>query len=250
MRGRRCCTTSTSRSPCATSSSRPTESQLALRPALTSRAAPRSLAADADRPLRSHRFIAATHGSQIQVWQTPSNLAREFAPFILHRTYTGHYDDVLSIQWSADSRFFLTTSKDMTAKLYTLYPVEGYKPKTFSGHRDAVLAAYFSTDHKTVSSKPVCHRARRSLPTEADNLSRSRRRSTLSHATEPSSPGLPSLTRRMTRATTRTNPGGSRPTRTRRAPRTRPSRTTRSPTRAGVSSSATTSSRRGRKSRR
>lgn len=49
-------------------------------------------------------------------------------------------------------RFFLTTSKDMTAKLYTLYPVEGYRPKTFSGHRDAVLAAYFSQDHKTVRS--------------------------------------------------------------------------------------------------
>lgn len=40
----------------------------------------------------------------------------------------------------------------MTAKLYTLYPVEGYRPKTFSGHRDAVLAAYFSQDHKTVRS--------------------------------------------------------------------------------------------------
>ncbi|GAA5960716.1 hypothetical protein JCM3765_007302 [Sporobolomyces pararoseus] len=96
------------------------------------------------------KFIAVTHGSQIQVWHTPSHLAREFAPFNLHRTYTGHYDDVLSITWSADSRFFLTTSKDMTARLYTLYPVEGYRPKTFAGHRDQVLAAYFSKDHKTI----------------------------------------------------------------------------------------------------
>jgi len=39
----------------------------------------------------------------------------------------------------------------MTARLYTLYPVEGYRPKTFAGHRDHVLAAYFSKDHKTVS---------------------------------------------------------------------------------------------------
>ncbi|GAA6015060.1 hypothetical protein JCM11491_001645 [Sporobolomyces phaffii] len=96
------------------------------------------------------KFIAVTHGSQIQVWHTPSHLAREFAPFNLHRTYTGHYDDVLSITWSADSRFFLTTSKDMTARLYTLYPVEGYRPKTFAGHRDHVVAAYFSKDHKTI----------------------------------------------------------------------------------------------------
>ncbi|GAA5878597.1 hypothetical protein JCM16303_002136 [Sporobolomyces ruberrimus] len=96
------------------------------------------------------KFIAVTHGSQIQVWHTPSHLAREFAPFNLHRVYTGHYDDVLSITWSADSRFFLTSSKDMTARLYTLYPVEGYRPKTFAGHRDQVIAAYFSKDHKTI----------------------------------------------------------------------------------------------------
>lgn len=50
------------------------------------------------------KFIAVTHGSQVQVWRTPSHLVREFAPFVLHRTYTGHFDDVLSISWTADSR--------------------------------------------------------------------------------------------------------------------------------------------------
>jgi periodic tryptophan protein 2 len=50
------------------------------------------------------RFIAATHDSHVQVWKTPNHLIREFAPFELHRTYTGHHDEVLSIQWSADSR--------------------------------------------------------------------------------------------------------------------------------------------------
>ena len=39
----------------------------------------------------------------------------------------------------------------MTARLYTLHPVEGYKPKSFAGHRDVVLNAYFSEDEKTVS---------------------------------------------------------------------------------------------------
>lgn len=51
-----------------------------------------------------HRFIAVTHGSHIQVWQTPNHLAREFAPFNLHRTYTGPHDDVLTIQWASDSK--------------------------------------------------------------------------------------------------------------------------------------------------
>ena len=38
----------------------------------------------------------------------------------------------------------------MTARLFTLDPVEGFKPKTFAGHRDAVIHAYFSSDGKTV----------------------------------------------------------------------------------------------------
>lgn len=34
-------------------------------------------------------------------------LVREFAPFVLHRTYTGHHDEVLSVEWSKDSRCVL-----------------------------------------------------------------------------------------------------------------------------------------------
>lgn len=39
----------------------------------------------------------------------------------------------------------------MTARLFTLNPVEGFRPKTFAGHKDAVLGAYFSSDGTTVS---------------------------------------------------------------------------------------------------
>lgn len=39
----------------------------------------------------------------------------------------------------------------MTARLFTLDPVEGFRPKTFAGHRDLVINAYFSSDGKTVS---------------------------------------------------------------------------------------------------
>ncbi|KAF9530143.1 WD40-repeat-containing domain protein [Crepidotus variabilis] len=95
-------------------------------------------------------FIAVTHGAHIQVWNTPNHLVREFAPFNLHRTYTGHHDDVLSIEWSPDSKCFISTSRDMSARLFTLNPVEGFRPKTFAGHRDAVLGAYFASDGETI----------------------------------------------------------------------------------------------------
>lgn len=107
-------------------------------------------------PLRDAQFspdgqyLAVTHGAHVQVWRTPSVLVREFAPFILHRTYVGHFDDVLSITWSCNGRFFLTTSKDMSARLFSLDPVPGFRPKTFSGHRDAVLNGFFSLDERTI----------------------------------------------------------------------------------------------------
>ncbi|KAI5123252.1 hypothetical protein M0805_001341 [Coniferiporia weirii] len=96
------------------------------------------------------RFIAVTHDSHIQVWRTPNHLMREFAPFNLHRTYTGHHDEALSIEWSPDSKCFITTSRDTTARLFTLDPVEGFRPKTFAGHRDVLINAYFSSDAKTI----------------------------------------------------------------------------------------------------
>ncbi|EJD39599.1 putative WD repeat protein [Auricularia subglabra TFB-10046 SS5] len=96
------------------------------------------------------KYIAVTHDSHVQVWRTPNHMIREFAPFELHRTYTGHHDEVISIQWSSDSTCFITTSRDMTARLFTLNPLEGFRPKTFAGHKDLVLHAYFSADSKTV----------------------------------------------------------------------------------------------------
>ncbi|TFK22112.1 WD40 repeat-like protein [Coprinopsis marcescibilis] len=96
------------------------------------------------------KYIAVTHGPHVQVWCTPNHLVREFAPFNLHRTYTGHHDEVLSIRWSPDSRCFTTTSSDMTARLFTLDPLDGFRPKTFAGHRDAVVAAYFASDGETI----------------------------------------------------------------------------------------------------
>ncbi|KAI0918806.1 hypothetical protein AcV7_006932 [Taiwanofungus camphoratus] len=38
----------------------------------------------------------------------------------------------------------------MTARLFTLDPVEGFRPETFAGHKDIAIGAYFSADAKTV----------------------------------------------------------------------------------------------------
>ncbi|KAG6889411.1 hypothetical protein C0992_005333 [Termitomyces sp. T32_za158] len=38
----------------------------------------------------------------------------------------------------------------MTARLFTLDPLEGFRPKTFAGHKDSVLGAYFSADGTSI----------------------------------------------------------------------------------------------------
>lgn len=50
------------------------------------------------------KFFAISHNYGVQVWKTPSVLVREFAPFELYRTYTGHQGDVVGITWSKTGR--------------------------------------------------------------------------------------------------------------------------------------------------
>ena len=99
---------------------------------------------------------------RIEVWKTPSTpgsmdesaddaeAGLEFAPFVKYRQYVGHHDTVQNLEWSSDSRFFLSASKDLTARIWSLDPEEGFTPTTLSGHRTAVHAAWFSADQETI----------------------------------------------------------------------------------------------------
>ena len=90
------------------------------------------------------KYFAVTHENHVQVWGTPT-LQREFAPFVLHRTYTGHYDEVLCIDWACDSESFITGSRDLTARIYSLNPQPGY-PALLGGHREPVIAAFLAEE--------------------------------------------------------------------------------------------------------
>ncbi|KDO23505.1 hypothetical protein SPRG_11427 [Saprolegnia parasitica CBS 223.65] len=106
-------------------------------------------------PVRALRFspddkyIAVTHGAKIQVWKAPG-LKREFAPFVHHRTYGGHHGDVLTVEWSPDSKFFLSSAKDLSVRLWSITPYPTFTPYSFVGHRDVVMGAFFSEDGSTV----------------------------------------------------------------------------------------------------
>ncbi|KAJ1930134.1 U3 snoRNP protein, partial [Linderina macrospora] len=95
------------------------------------------------------KYFAVGLGRKIEVWRSPG-YTREFAPFELHRRYGGHYDDITQISWSPDSRFFLTSSKDMATKIYSVDPIEGFTPTTLTGHRYAVVGSWFTNDMRAI----------------------------------------------------------------------------------------------------
>jgi periodic tryptophan protein 2 len=104
----------------------------------------------------SGTHFAAAFDRQIEVWHTPDTPdtsvqgGLEFAPFVKHRTYTGHYDEVTSLQWAGDSRFFLSTSKDLTSRVWSLNPESEFVPTVLAGHRQSVVGAWFSKDQEAV----------------------------------------------------------------------------------------------------
>ncbi|KAJ3365689.1 hypothetical protein HDU91_002105 [Kappamyces sp. JEL0680] len=94
------------------------------------------------------RFVAVTHGNHVQIWHAPG-FTREFAPFVLFKEFAGHYDTVLSLSWSPDSKYFLSTSRDMTTRLYAVNRSD-FVGACLSGHNDKVLGAWFSKDCKSI----------------------------------------------------------------------------------------------------
>ncbi|KAK0720027.1 WD40-repeat-containing domain protein [Lasiosphaeris hirsuta] len=104
----------------------------------------------------SGRHFVVGVGRKIEVWQVPSTPDSnaegelEFAPFVRHHTHTQHFDDVRHIEWSSDSRFFLSASKDLTARIWSLNAEEGFTPTVLSGHRQGVMGAWFSKDQETI----------------------------------------------------------------------------------------------------
>lgn len=95
--------------------------------------------------------IAVAAGRTVQIWRTPTaEDDRQFAPFVRHRVYKGHFGNITSLVWSPDGRFLLTGSKDMSAHIYSLQSEDSDAASRLSGHRDAVVGAFFSQDQETI----------------------------------------------------------------------------------------------------
>lgn len=100
-------------------------------------------------PDGTHFAIAA--GRFVEVWKTPDmSEDRQFAPFVRYRVYAGHYEDVTAVSWSGDSRFILSASKDMTARIFSLHSEDKHVKMSLAGHRDYVVKAFFNQSQEII----------------------------------------------------------------------------------------------------
>ena len=100
----------------------------------------------------NNKFLAVGINKAIEIFEMP-NLIKEYEPFVLYRKYTSfHNDKITSINWSYDSRFILTGSKDTNVRILNLFKIPGYYPYTFTGHKKKIITAVFSKDMERIFS--------------------------------------------------------------------------------------------------
>jgi len=100
----------------------------------------------------NNKFLAVSINKGIQIFEMP-NLIKEYEPFVLYRKYTSfHNDKITSINWSSDSRFILTGSKDTNVRILNVFKIKGYYPFTFTGHKKKIITALFSHDMNRIYS--------------------------------------------------------------------------------------------------
>jgi periodic tryptophan protein 2 len=91
------------------------------------------------------KYLAVAVGRLLQVWLSPGLLQKTVAPLELHRTYGQCHDNISAVDWSPDSQWIAVASKDLSARIFSLNPIEDYKPPTLAGHKEPLVAVHFAT---------------------------------------------------------------------------------------------------------
>lgn len=89
-------------------------------------------------------YFAVAVDRFLQIWKTPDYTEdRQFAPFVRYKNYAGHFNDLISVTWSKDLRFLITTSEDMSARIFSLNEEDKDAKVMLAAHRDFVIKGFF-----------------------------------------------------------------------------------------------------------
>ncbi|KAA6423408.1 MAG: WD40 repeat [Trebouxia sp. A1-2] len=102
------------------------------------------------------QYIACAVQRLVQVWRTPG-FQKSVAPMQLHRTYGQCHADVTALDWSQDSQWIAAASKDLSARVFSLNPIQDYIPPTLTGHRTVPVGVCWAGGRWRLGAKHFCN---------------------------------------------------------------------------------------------
>ena len=88
------------------------------------------------------QYVVSYRGDSLSLWNTDRKVAITES--------LGHEDGIMTVVFSPNSQYFISTSWDKTIKLWDV--VDGCEIRRFKGHNDGVISAAFSSDGQYIAS--------------------------------------------------------------------------------------------------
>jgi periodic tryptophan protein 2 len=98
------------------------------------------------------KFLACGVEKNLRVFERPPN-HHHIEPLLLLKKYTAiHSEPITALEFSPDSRFVISASKDLTIRLTNLFTLPNFIPYVLSGHRDKILSLLVWEDFSKILS--------------------------------------------------------------------------------------------------
>eukprot|EP00210_Caulerpa_lentillifera_P000251 g244.t1 len=98
------------------------------------------------------KLVAIGVGNQLQIWKCPS-LEKELAPMHLYRSFNAISDEITTLDWTNDAFGIAIGCRDTSTRIYTLDPVQDYKPAVLGGLRGCVMGVFFTSEETRKQSE-------------------------------------------------------------------------------------------------
>lgn len=89
-------------------------------------------------------FLVAAFENSVKIYNSPG-VQKSIEPLKLVKKYINiHPDPIVYTDFSPDSRFIITSSKDLTCQILNIHKIDNYVPFTFTGHKSYPIKCFFN----------------------------------------------------------------------------------------------------------
>lgn len=101
---------------------------------------------------KDSKFLACGIEKNLRIFERPPN-HHHIEPLLLLKKYTSiHSEPITSVEFSPDSRFVVSASKDLTIRITNLFTIPEFIPYILSGHRAKILSLLVLEDFSRIFS--------------------------------------------------------------------------------------------------